>query len=221
MGFGFAARHLPAGALTIFNATTPLWGGLIGWIWYREHLSLRQLAGLLLGVAGVAVLMKDRAAMPQADLVSFACALVAPLSSAMAVHFSRRRLAHVNPLTNTVGTLLASSVLLVPIAVWQGPQPLHGAIAGAAAGWTQLSTLVWASVGALGLLCTGYAYLLFYRLLRNIGPQRTLSVAFLIPVFGMTWGALWLDEPVTLGMMAAAAVIMSGTWLSTTSPKPS
>ena len=75
--------------------------------------------------------------------------------------------------------------------------------------------LAWSSVALLGLLSTGLGYVLFFRLLARVGPARAITVTFLVPVFGMLWGALFLDEAITANMVAGAVTILAGTALTT------
>ena len=74
---------------------------------------------------------------------------------------------------------------------------------------------VWWALLALAALCTAWAYWLFFKLIADIGPSRALTVTFLIPVFGMLWGALFLGERISMDMIACTAVIVIGTQLST------
>lgn len=80
--------------------------------------------------------------------------------------------------------------------------------------WSEVTRQVWLAIAGLAALCTGLAYLVFYRLIERIGPSRALTVTFLIPVFGMVWGAMFLGERVSLPMVLATLVILAGTWLA-------
>lgn len=214
LGLSQASRSLPAGLLSILNATTPMWGALVGWLWAREKLSWLRALGLGMSFAGVALLASDGHQFSTEGAAGGAMlALGSTLMYAFAVHYNKRFLSTLSPLSNSAGTLaMASALLLVP-AIWVGPQPVHAAPQGVA-GWAQVPGAAWAALLSLTVLCTGVAYLIFYRLIDRIGASRALTVTFLIPVFGMLWGALFLGERVTVMMTVSTAVILLGTWLS-------
>jgi drug/metabolite transporter (DMT)-like permease len=211
LGLSQAARSLPAGLLSILNATTPMWGALIGVLWLGERLSRTRAGGLALGFAGVAMLSADRSQFKAAGADGAVwLALGSTLLYALSVHYSKRYLSGLSALSNSGGTLLISALLLAGPAWWMGPLPL----AGQGVTWGAVPHSAWLALAALALLCTGLAYLMFYRLIARIGPSRALTVTFLIPVFGMLWGALFLDEHVSATMLISASVVLLGTWLS-------
>lgn len=213
MGLGQAARILPAGLLSILNATTPMWGALVGWLWAREKLSGMRALGLGMGFAGVAMLAADgrHLDVPHAHL-AVAVALGSTLMYAFAVHYTKRYLAALKPLSACAGTLGMACTVLVAPALWLGP-PAASASAAAAA-WSAVPVIAWMALLALSLLCTGMAYLVFYRLIDRIGPSRALTVTFLITPFGMLWAAVFLGEHITITMVVSTVVILLGTWLS-------
>lgn len=214
LGLSQASRNLPAGLLSILNATTPMWGALVGWLWARETLSRLRVLGLGMSFAGVALLATDGHQFSTEGAVGSAMlALGSTLMYAFAVHYNKRFLATLSPLTNSAGTLAVASALLILPAMWVGPQPVH-APAQAEASWSEVSHGAWEALLTLTVLCTGVAYLIFYRLIDRIGASRALTVTFLIPVFGMMWGALFLGEHITAMMMISTGVILLGTWLS-------
>jgi len=220
MGLSQASRSLPAGLLSILNATTPMWGALVGWLWAREKLAPVRALGLALGFAGVALLAADSSQLQAPGaLGAVALALGSTLMYAFAVHYNKRYLADLSPLANSAGTLAMASALLLGPALWIGPQPTVG-LSEAAQGWLDIPGTAWQALLALTVLCTGLAYLIFYRLIERIGPSRALTVTFLIPVFGMLWGALFLDENVTMLMLLSTAIVLLGTWLSNHTPAP-
>ena len=214
IGLSLAAKRLPAGLMSILNATTPMWGALIGWAWHGERLHPARMVGLGVGLAGV-VLLASGASASASDgfpLGAWALMLVSTMSYAFFAHYARTYLQSLNPISNTVGTLgLSGLVMLLPALYW-GP---HGAIHDVQVShWHEVPHITWLALSALSFVCTGLAYMVFYRLLDQIGPTRALTVTFLIPVFGMLWGALLLGEQVTTRMVASAGVIAAGTWLA-------
>ncbi|RZL11865.1 MAG: DMT family transporter [Rubrivivax sp.] len=220
IGIGQAARALPAGLLSILNATTPLWGALVGWWWVGERLSPARLGGLLMGVAGVALLTADQQLLGTAVAhTAVLLMLGSTLMYAIAVHQTRRQLSSLSPLAITTSSMSLATCLLVLPAWWWGPQPLAMPSAtplatGLPATWAAVPAIAWWAMAGLALLCTALAYLLFFRLIARVGPTRALTVTFLIPVFGMLWGALFLKEQITPFMLAGAGVIVLGTLLS-------
>lgn len=214
LGLGQASRDLPAGLLSILNATTPMWGALVGWLWAGERLSPMRAVGLALGFAGVAVLAADGTQLeaPGAHRAVL-LALGATLMYAFSVHYNKRYLAALSPLANSAGTLAMSGALLLTPALWLGPQPAL-ASSGANPTWASIPLPALQALLALTVLCTGLAYYMFYGLIERIGGSRALTVTFLIPVFGMLWGALFLHEQVTPTMLLSTGIVLLGTWLS-------
>lgn len=208
-----AARHLPAGLMSILNATTPMWGAFVGWLWLRERMHATRSAGLILGLLGVVLLTADKGAIPpgSAGLGAAALLLCGTLSYALSVHIARRHLYMLSPLANATGTLFMTALVMVGPALWLGPQPVapHSI-----ASWQEVPASVWIALLTLGLLCTGLAQIVFFRLIGRIGPNQALTVTFLIPVFGMLWGALFLHERITPWMLLSTGIIAMGTWLA-------
>ncbi len=199
--FAFAALALPAGTTSVLNATVPLFGALLVLVRRTERLGLQRLAGLAIGFTGVCIVV-----WPKLALHGGALAILAGLSAsamyAISTLFIKARLADVPPLALAAGSQLGAAVLLLPVAAWRWPAVTP-------------SPTSWACGVALGVLCTGIAYLTFFRLLASVGPVRALLVTYLIPVFGVTWGALFLHEKVTLYTVVGTAVILGGVALST------
>jgi drug/metabolite transporter (DMT)-like permease len=204
--FGIAALAINAGLSSIFNATAPLWGALIAWLWLHDKLSASRVLGLLIGFIGVLFLAWDKASFKpgehgvSAGLAIGAC-LLATVCYGFAANYTKQRLAGVPPLAIAAGSQAAATAVLVLPALWFAPQAMPSATA-------------WGSVGVLALLCTAVAYLLFFRLIAHLGAPRAITVTYLIPVFAVLWGALFLREAVTLSMALGCAVILVGTALA-------
>lgn len=219
IGLSWAAQRLPAGPLSILNATTPMWGALIAWLWSREPLGALRVLGLSMGFGGVVWLARHQAPGELAlDPWSVMAALSSTLMYAVAVHHSKRHLSGLPPLALSAGLLSgAAAALLLPV-LWTGPQPLDATVH--PAGWSAVQWPVWFALGALSVFCTGLAYAIFYRLIERVGPSRALNVTFLIPPFGMLWGWLWLDEAITGTMLVCAGIIVAGTFMSSLTSEP-
>lgn len=219
MGLSTAARSLPAGLLSILNATTPLWGALVGWLWAKERLSLPQITGLLAGFSGVVWLASVEGQHIQGSFVwPAALALGSTLMYALAVHHSKKYLGGLQPVVVTTGSLMGAALLLIGPAIWLGPQSSAQFESVPLQQWLVVPTHVWWAMLALAALCTAWAYWLFFKLIGDIGPSRALTVTFLIPVFGMLWGALFLGEQISPVMIACTGVIVGGTLLSVRRP---
>lgn len=200
--FGFAALTLTASALSILNATTPIWGAVIGAVWARQPLNGRTALGLGLGVAGVGLIVgfDHWAAQPGAG-TAIAAALLATACYGIATTYARNA-THVDSFSNAHGSMWAASLVIVPALPFA---PVVDAP----------STGVMLAVVALGVACTGIAFLLYFRLVKDIGGTSTLTVTFLIPVFGILWGHLFLGEVVTASMIAGSLIVIAGTALAT------
>ena len=200
--FAFGALHLGAGFESILNATTPLWAAVIGAVLFGAPISRTQLLGLCVGLLGVVLLVASQPGVGHGgEPLAIGATLLAPISYGYAAHYARRHLAGVDAAAVAFGSQAFAALLLAlpAAALW----PAH-AVGGA----------IWASVAALGVLCTGVAYVLYFRLIARVGAAYAASVTFLIPVFGMLWGALFLHEAVTATMLGGCAVILAGTALA-------
>lgn len=200
--FGYAALTLSAAMLSILNATSPLWGALITAVWQRAPLGGRTLGGLALGIAGVSLLVGfDRIALQPGAGIAIAASLAAALCYAVASNYAKTART-VDPFANAHGSMWAASLLIAPALLAFPPA------AAPAAGIVAL-------VAALGVVCTGVAYLLYFRLIEDIGAAPALTVTFLIPLFGTFFGWLILDEAVGWHTLAGGAVVIAGTALVT------
>ncbi len=201
--FGFAALSLKAGYSAILNATAPFWGALVAFAWLGDRLTPLRVLGLFVGFAGVVVLVWGRVSFDVGGSgPAILAALGATLLYGISANYARRRLAGVGTLTSATGTQLGAALALVPLTVAYWPEVMPDALA-------------WLSVIAMAVFCTALAYLLYFRLIARVGATRAIAVTFLIPVFGMFWGWVFLNEAVTLNMAMGTAVILLGTALTT------
>ncbi|MFK7893860.1 MAG: DMT family transporter [Granulosicoccus sp.] len=204
--FGFSALVLPAGMISILNSSAPFFAAIVAWFWLKESLTAWQLLGLLIGFFGVVLLVSSGGKLEIAqanDLVlGVGAALLAGLSYGVAASYMKRRLAGIDSLTSAAGSQISATLfLLIPGAYfWPAQAPA-------------LSS--WVAVVLLGVFSTALAYLLFFRLIANLGASRAITVTFLIPAFGIFWGALVLAEAVSLLMLLGALVIVGGCVLTT------
>lgn len=200
--FAYGARTLTASVLSVLNATAPMWGALLGALWARQAITARTGLGLLLGTAGVALLVgfDDVSTLPGAGL-AIGAALAAALCYGIASIYAKTAKS-VEPFANAHGTMWAATLFVLPAL------PFFPAPASPTPG-------VWAAVLALGVLCSGIAYLIYFRLIAEVGPTSALTVTFLNPVFGILWGALFLGETVGWHTLAGSGIVLVGTALVT------
>jgi drug/metabolite transporter (DMT)-like permease len=205
--FAYALLTITGSLAAVFNAATPLFGAVIAWAWLKTKLDAPRSAGLVIGFAGVFWLVWDKASFKgDVDSINATLAvgasLLAALSYGFSANFTKKRAAHIPSMALATGSQISAAVLLAVPAWWTWPA-------------TSPSTTAWLSTIALAVLCTGFAYILFFRLIAHAGPANALSVTFLIPVFAMIWGAMFLAEVPTHAMLIGCAVILLGTALTT------
>ncbi len=201
--YGYATLHLSAGFSAILNATVPFWGALVTWLWLGERPRISQLLGLVIGFAGVVMLVWGRIDLRVGgDGWPILACLLATLLYAVSASAMRKYLSEVPPLVSATGSQIGATLLLAPLALLQWPSATP-------------SLTAMASVVVLAVVCTAFAYVLYFRLMAHVGPVRATTVTFLIPVFGMLWGALFLAERITVQMVLATGVILLGTALTT------
>ena len=201
--FAHAAQTVSASLLSILNATAPIWATVISAIWLRTRLSPKVLLGMSLGLVGVVLLAKFEAlALPNGGLLAVVAGLGAAFSYGIATTYTKSAIT-VEPFANAHGSMWAATLMLIPFA-------LH-----APATVTMPTLHVSLSVIALGVICSGFAYLLYFRLIADLGAASALTVAFLIPVFGILWGVLFLEETVGWHTFVGGAMILVGTALVT------
>ena len=205
--FSLAALAISGGLAAIFNATAAMWAALIAWAWLGEKLTPSRLLGLALGFAGVVGLAWGNASLQTgahgvSPAVAIAAVVLASLCYGFAANYTRRHLGGVPPLAVAAGSQAAAAAMLaLPALAWL-PPALPGAVA-------------WVNVAALAVLCTGVAYLLYFRLIARLGAARAITVTYLIPLFAMLWDVVFMAERITASMLTGAAVILLGTALAT------
>ncbi|WBY01285.1 DMT family transporter [Ramlibacter tataouinensis] len=205
--FSFAVMSITTGLSAILNATVPLFGALIAWAWLKDRPAPVRALGLVVGFAGVALLATDKSSFTLATATAapgwaVAACLLATLCYGIAASATKKYLSGLPPLMTAAGSQLGATAALALPAIWYWPQQLPGARA-------------WLALVALAVVCTGLAYILYFRLIEEAGPARALAVTFVVPVFAVLYGVLFLAEAVTAWMVVCAAVIVIGTALST------
>ncbi len=205
--FAFALLSITTGLSSILNATVPMFGALVAWLWLKDKPNTSRLLGLALGFIGIAMLAGDKASFKPdvshaASALAVLACLLACICYAIAASYTKRYLVGISPLVTAAGSQMGATLGMALPAAWLWPEYMPGAAA-------------WGALAVTGVVSSGVAYILFFRLIENAGPQRALSVTFLVPVFAVFYGVLLLGEHVTLWMLICAVVIVLGTALST------
>jgi drug/metabolite transporter (DMT)-like permease len=198
-----SALYLPASMSAVLNSLTPLFTALIVWGWIKEPLSLRKWIGMIMGILGVVILVGwSSVPFTTETLLAVCLAILSTISYGFAGVYAKKAFSGISPLALATGQQAGASLLLLPFTLTHLPTSTSSISAVA----------VWSVVG-LALFCTAIAYLLYFYLIDSVGPTKTLSVTFLIPVFGIAWGSLFLREQVTAGMLVGLFVILTSVFL--------
>ena len=199
----WATLFLSAGIGGILNATAPIFAAIVAWAWLGEKLNISRIAGLLVGTIGVWLLVRDKIGASMGDTtLAVVAALGASFLYGVGGNFTRRYASHVKPLAVATGSQVGAALVLLPIAIVTWPD-------------TAISPKAWVAAVVMGLFSTALAYILYFRLIANVGPTKAITVTYLIPLFAMLLGAVVIDEPVTGAMIIGCAVILLGTALAT------
>jgi drug/metabolite transporter (DMT)-like permease len=198
--FAWGAERAPAGIGAITNAMAVMFAALVAFIFYGERIGPRRAVGLLAGFVGVAVLASGKTGGTSAGPAVLA-GTSAALLYGIGANVLRRYLKGIPASAVAAATLITASVLLSPVAIYTWPKHPIPAIS-------------WVSAVLLGVLCTGTAYAIYYRLIHRIGAPRAATVTYLIPLFAVIWAWLILGEPLTGTMAASGALILAGVALS-------
>lgn len=206
--FAVAALYIPAGLNSLLNATTPMFAAVLAWAWLGERLTVLRVVGIAIAFVGVGLILSDSMVIDTQHLIDdrrvlgVLLGLVAAALYALAGCYVRRYMANLSPTVLSAGSISSAAMLMVPAAAlfWPATMPSPGS---------------WLAAFLLGAVCTALAYVLYFRLMAQVGAARASTVTFLIPVFGTLWGALFLGEQVTLRLAGYCLVVLVGTVLST------
>ena len=193
--FAYAALSINAGTLSVLNATTPLFAFVISILWLRFAFSWTQLSGLIVGVAGLIVFIGYESF--QFSWIPIICCLLGAFMYAVCSNYLYK-LSHIEPTYLACMTLIVGSIMFLPISYYEGGMSFD------------LSQEVLISILLLGFLCTGLAYVAFVILIRRLGPVGASSVLFIVPVAGMIWGYIFLNEAITLKMILGCSLLLIG-----------
>ena len=201
----FATLSIGAGLASIINASVPFFTAILGFLLFRQALSFLGVLGLVIGFAGVVVLAVEPAGSggdSGEKLLAVAAGLVASFLYGLGANYTARYLQGISGLAITTGCLIYSSLYLAPFAYLQQPEVMP-------------TGPIWWAVITLGAICTGLAFVMFYRLIARIGSTRTVTVTLLAPMFSIVWGWMILDEQLTLVMAFGSVLVLSGVAMTT------
>ena len=193
-----AVTTIDASTAAILNALAPLFASIVAALWIRDPLTPAKTAGIALCLAGTAVLVGwTPVPMSSSQLLAASLSIAATALYGYTIVFTKVHLKDANPLATAAGTLLMAALTMLPFT------PV-GRDLGA------IPPRAWLAVAGLALVSTTFAFILYYRLIADVGPVKAITVTLLVPVFGMLWGVIFLGEPLTPGRLAGCAIILAG-----------
>jgi drug/metabolite transporter (DMT)-like permease len=197
---------LIAGALTVIDASTaailnalsPLFASLVAAVWIKDPITPAKAAGIALCLAGTAVLVGwTPTPMTARELLAASMSVAATALYGYTIVFTKVKLKGASPMGTSAATLLFAALALAPFT------PVTRDL-------SHVPASAWIALAGLAIVSTTFAFLLYYRLIADVGPVKAITVTLLVPVFGMVWGVIFLGEPVTPGRIAGCAVILAG-----------
>ncbi|KYP80567.1 DMT family transporter [Ferroacidibacillus organovorans] len=192
----YAELRLGAGLAAILNATTPMFTALVAWLWTKDRFTLKKFSGVVMGIIGVGILVGGGSSEQGSHLLrSASFSLLAAIFYGIAGVFSSRHFKGERPMDMAIGQQVAASLLLIPFSLNALPHVIP-------------SRVVLFSVLGLAVFCTAVAYLFYFALIHRVGPVKTLTVTFLVPVFGVIWGGLFLREAVTIRLVIGLIILL-------------
>ncbi|BFT31888.1 DMT family transporter [Alteromonas sp. D210916BOD_24] len=200
--FNYSSLHLEAGVNAILNATAPMFGAIVAWLWLGDRLSKSAVVGLFIGFVGVAVISQQKIGQGDISFLPILTALLATLGYGIAASMMKKWLQGVKPLVVATGSQAMASIMLAPFALATLPA-------------TMPSTHAWLNAIALAIGGTGIAYILYFKLIADIGPAKAITVAYLVPLFGIVWGVLFLQEHLSAQTILGGVMILFGVALTT------
>lgn len=203
--FNYALLHLDAGLAAILNATAPMFGVLIAYLYLREAIGWVGILGVALGFAGVVLISIGQTNMQTqgvASLLPVMAAMVATFCYGFVASYLKRYLSEAKPFAIAAGSQIFAAIALAPLAIYHFPE-------------TMPSISAWASGLTLAFVCTGIAYVMYFDLISKIGASRSMTVGYLVPLFGIFWGVVVLDEVLSLLSVLGGSLILLGVMMAT------
>lgn len=199
----YSTLYVTAGFASVLNAATPMFAAAVAFVWLGHRLSKMATSGLVIGISGVLILVWDKIGFSGGNVaLAIMAGIIGTLCYGVAANYTKQKLAGVTPLAIATGSLLAAAIFLLPMAIYWWPEKTP-------------SNQAWLNVALLAIACTALAQILFFRLIAKTGATNATTVTFLIPIFGLLWGNLFLDEVLEIGVLIAGSIILVGTGMST------
>jgi len=204
----YASLHLSSGTVSILNAITPVFTALIAHFWLKNIMTKLQFFGMAISISGLLFLVWDKISWSIDSWFPLLTGVSAGLLYGIASTTTKKYLSDVSVMTSTAGSLLFSAILIIIVSLFFLPD------------FNNIHSIDWFYAITLGILCTAIAFIIYFKLVKNIGPATTASVTFLIPIFAFLWGYILLDELVTTRMWIATGIILLGMGFVTRLIKP-
>ena len=202
--FSYASFGADSNILAILNATTAFNTMIIAYLWIGESVSLKQLFGLILGFIGIFILVNPQNS--DTTLIASLSALLAAFFYSYSTVYIQRQSVNANKMVLIGWSIVFSAVFMIPVSILNLPETLPSASAIGSAFW-------------LGAVSTGLGFLGYVRLIDKIGAVKTSTVAYFLPVFGIIWGSIFLDEKITSTIILGCLIVLIGIYLSNSNKK--
>jgi len=200
--FNYSLLHIEAGLAAILNGTVPMFGVVVAYFYVKETIGWWGLVGVLLGFAGVVLISYEQTTGAEAGLVPVLAILLATLCYGIAASYLKIKLSHVKPFAIAGGSQFFASLVLLPLALLNLPEAMP-------------SSRAISSALVLAFVCTGLAYVLYFDLIAKIGASRAITVGYLVPLFGVLWGYIILNESLSTTELAGGGLVLLGVMLAT------
>ena len=202
--FSYASFGADSNILAILNATTAFNTMIIAYLWIGESVSLKQLFGLILGFIGIFILVNPQNS--DTTLIASLSALLAAFFYSYSTVYIQRQSVNANKMVLIGWSIVFSAVFMIPVSIFNLPETMPSASAIGSAFW-------------LGAVSTGIGFLGYVRLIDKIGAVKTSTVAYFLPVFGIIWGSIFLDEKITSTIILGCLIVLIGIYLSNSNKK--
>ena len=202
--FSYASFGADSNILAILNATTAFNTMMIAYLWIGEDVTLKQLGGLVIGFIGVFILVNPQNS--NTTLISSLSALLAAFFYSFSTVYIQKNSVNANKMVLIWWSIIFSAVIMLPVTIFYLPESIPSAAA--------ISSAIW-----LGAISTGLGFIGYVRLIDKIGAVKTSTVAYFLPVFGIIWGAIFLEELITSTIVIGCFVVLIGIYLSNSNKK--
>lgn len=200
--FSYTTLHLDAGLTSILNATAPMFGAVIAYFYLQDRIGVHGVIGTFLGFAGVVVISQDTHSVSPVTLLPVLTALGATCCYGVAACYMKKHLSGVKPFAIAAGSQVFASLLLFPFALYTWPA-------------VNPDATTWAAALVLAVVCTGLAYIMYFDLIAKVGASQAMTVGYLVPMFGILWGMIVLDEVLSTYAMIGGSLIIVGLMITT------